>query len=349
MAKLRVGFIGAGGICRGAHLPAYQALKDEVEVVAAADIAPAALEAISAAASLDPAHLYSDYQKMLDQEKLDIVSVCTPNSWHCAPTLAAFKAGCHVLGEKPIAVSADQARQMIDAGKKAKKLYMIGQTLRYFKPAAMMKQWVDNGDVGEIYWARAQYLRVRGIPGAPGFVSKEKSQGGPIYDIGVHVLDLALWLMGFPEPVSVSAGVYNKIASKKSPLVPFKPSEYTVPDDSSFSLIRFKNGATISLECSWALNIPTAAMNVTVCGDKGGCQYDPVALLTERKGTLERVQPEIFQYPEPAGHHEEIRAFVEAIKKNKPSPVPGEEALITQRILDAIYISGETGKEEPVL
>jgi predicted dehydrogenase len=349
MAKLRVGFIGSGGICRGAHLPAFQALKDEVEIVAAADIAPAALDACALAAQLDVKNCYADYHEMLDKEKLDIVAVCTPNSWHCQPTLDAFAAGCHVLCEKPIAISADQARLMIAAGKKADKLFMVGQTLRFFKAGAMMKQWVDNGDIGEIYWARAQYLRVRGIPGRLGFVSKELSQGGPIYDIGVHVLDLTLWLMGFPEPVSVSAGVYNKIASKKSPLVPFKPSEYTVPDDSSFSLIRFKNGATVSLECSWALNIPTAPTNVTICGDKGGAQYEPLAMLTERKGILERVQPEIFQYPDPAGHREEIRAFVEAIKKGKPSPVPGEQALITQRILDAIYKSGESGKEEPVL
>ena len=349
MSKLRVGFVGAGGICRGAHLPAFQALKDDVEVVAAADVSPESLDACALAASLDVKSCYSDYRKMLDNEKLDIVAICTPNAYHHQPALDAFGAGCHVLCEKPIAISADQAREMIAAGKKAKKLFMVGQTLRFFKAGAMMKQWVDNGDLGNIYWARAQYLRVRGIPARLGFVSKEMSQGGPIYDIGVHVLDLALWLMGFPEPVSVSASVYNKIASKKSPLVPFKPEQYTVPDDSSFGLIRFANGATISLECSWALNIPTAPMNVTVCGDKGGCQYEPLALLTERKGTLERVQPEVFKYPDPAGHREEIRAFVEAIKKGKPSPVPGEEALITQRILDAIYKSGESGKEEPVL
>jgi predicted dehydrogenase len=317
--------------------------------VAAADVSPASLEACAAAAALDGRNCYADYHEMLDKEKLDIVAICTPNAWHYQPAIDAFKAGCHVLCEKPIAISADQARKMIAAGKKAKKLFMVGQTLRFLKPAAMMKQWVDNGDVGDIYWARAQYLRVRGIPGSRGFVTKEASQGGPIYDIGVHVLDLALWLMDFPEPVSVSAGVYNKIACKKSPLVPHKPSEYTVPDDSAFGLIRFKNGATISLECSWALNIPTAPMNVTVCGDKGGCQFEPVALLTERKGTLERVQPEVFKYPDPAGHREEIRAFVEAVKKGKPSPVPGEQALITQRILDAIYMSGESGREEPVL
>jgi len=121
-----------------------------------------------------------------------------------------------------------------------------------------------------------------------------------------------------------------------------------VPEDASFSLIRFQNGATVSLECSWTLNIPKADHNVVVCGDRGGCQLEPLALLTERKGVLNRMQPEIFKYPEKAGHFEEVRQFVEAIKKGKPSPVPGEQALITQRILDAIYKSGEKGKEVPV-
>ena len=348
MSKLRVGFVGAGGIARGAHLPAYQALSDQCEVVAAADVAPPVLETFAAAAGLEAKQCYGDYHDMLAQEKLDLVSVCTPNSWHYQPTVDAFAAGCHVLCEKPIAISATQAREMIAAGHKAKKLFMVGQTLRFMRPGALMKEWVKEGVIGDIYWARAQYLRNRGIPGRLGFVAKELSQGGPIYDIGVHVLDLALWLMDFPEPVSVSAGVYNKLASKKSPLNPFAPKQYTVPDDASFSLIRFANGATISLECSWALNIPQPAMNVTVCGDKGGCQYEPLAMITERHGRLDRVQPEIFKYPEPAGHREEVRAFIEAIRKDLPSPVPGEEALITQRILDAIYKSGAKGKEVKV-
>lgn len=346
--KLRVGFIGAGGIARGAHLPGFQAQAEFCEVVAATDVAPAPRESFAAAAGLTAEHLYEDYREMLDQEDLDVAVICTPNSYHCQPTLDAFAAGCHVLCEKPIAISAGQARQMIAAGQQAKRLLMVGQTLRFTRPGAMMKQWVDNGDVGEIYWARAQYLRVRGVPGRLGFVSKELSQGGPIYDIGVHVLDLTLWLMGFPEPVTVSAGVYNKLARKKSPLMPFSPEQYTVPDDAALSLIRFANGATVSLECSWALNLPSAPMNVTVCGEKGGCQYEPVALVTERKGTLERVAPEVFKYPEPAGHREEVRAFIEAVLKKKPSPVPGEEALVTQRILDAIYESGEKGKEVAV-
>ena len=348
MVRLRVGFVGAGGIATWAHLPAFQALSDYTEVVAAADIAPQALAAFSKNAGLAADQCFSDYRAMLDQAKLDIAVICTPNSWHCQPTVDALARGCHVLCEKPVAISADQARQMIAAGHKAGKLFMVGQTLRFTKGAAMMKRWVEAGEVGDIYWGRAQYLRVRGVPGKPGFINKELAEGGPIYDIGVHVLDLTLWLMGFPEPAAVSAGVYRKITNRKSPLNPCSPRDYTVPEDSSFSLIRFRDGATVSLECSWALNIPKADHNVVICGEKGGCQLEPLALVAERKGVLDRVQPEIFPYPEKAGHHEEVRAFVEAVRKGKPSPVPGEEALITQRILDAIYRSGEAGKEVPV-
>lgn len=347
MAKLRVGFIGAGGIATGAHLPAFLKLEKDVQVVAAADIAPAALDNFAQKAGLTADQCYSNWEQMLDQVPLDVAVICTPNCFHHPQTVAAFAKGCHVLTEKPVGISAQQAREMTAAGHKAGKLFMVGQTLRFTKGAAMMKRWVDEGSVGNIYWARCQYLRVRGVPGK-GFIVKEASAGGPIYDIGVHVLDLGLWLMGFPEPSSVLAGVYCNIARQKSALNTYGPEKYTVPEDAAFSLIRFKNGATISLECSWALNIPGPSHNVVVCGDKGGAQWEPLALLTERKGALERITPEIFPYPEPAGHFEEVRAFVEAIKKGKPSPVPGEEALITQRILDAIYKSGETGKEVTV-
>ena len=342
--KLRVGFIGTGGIATGAHLPGYQAL-DTVEVVAGADVNDASLARFAEKAGVLEAHCFNDYREMLDNVDLDIVSVCTPNSWHYQPTVDAFAKGCHVLCEKPVATSADQCRGMIEAGKKAKKLFMVGQTLRFTKGAAQMKRWADKGELGDIYFGRAQYLRVRGVPGRLGFVTKELSEGGPIYDIGVHVLDLTLWLMGFPEPVGVSAGVYNKLASKRSPLMPFPPSKYTVPDDAAFSLIRFANGATVILECSWALNLVSGQHNVVVCGDKGGCQLEPTALVRERAGVLENVTNEIFNYPERAGHAEEVRQFVEAILKGKPSPVPGEEALVTQRILDGIYKSGEKGNE----
>jgi predicted dehydrogenase len=341
--KLRVGFVGTGGIATGAHLPGYQAL-DTVEIVAAADVFAPSLKNFAGLAGIAPENCFSDYREMLDKVDLDIVTVCTPNSFHCQPTLDAFAKGCHVLVEKPISISADLAREMIAAGKKAKKLLMVGQTLRFMSGSAQMKAWVDKGEVGNIYFAQAQYLRVRGVPG-PNFVSKDLSQGGPVYDIGVHALDLTLWLMGFPEPVTVSAGVYKKLASKKSPLMPHAPSKYTVPEDAGFALIRFKNGATVILGASWALNLVTGAHNVIVCGDKGGCQLEPTALVRERDGVLEKVTNEIFQYPERQGHSEEIRQFIEAVLKGGPSPVPGEEALITQRILDGIYKSGEEGRE----
>jgi len=342
--KLRVGFVGTGGIATGAHLPGYQAL-DSVEVVGAADVSDASLSRFAEKAGVPAENCFNDYQEMLDKVDLDIVTVCTPNSWHCQPTLDAFAKGRHVLVEKPVAISADQCREMIEAGKKAKKMFMVGQTLRFTKGAAQMKRWVDKNELGNIYFGRAQYLRVRGVPGRLGFVTKELSEGGPIYDIGVHVLDLTLHLMGFPEPVSVSAGVYNTLATKKSPLMPFPPEKYTVPDDAAFALIRFADGQTVILEASWALNLVSGQHNVVLCGDKGGCQLEPTALVRERAGVLENITNEIFNYPERAGHVEEIRRFVEAIQKKKPSPVPGEEALITQRILDGIYKSGETGKE----
>lgn len=345
--KLRVGFIGAGGIAGGLHLPGYQALNN-VELVAAADVDPATLNSFCDRAGIGPQGRFTDYKEMLAKAELDAVSVCTPNALHAPATIDAFAAGCHVLVEKPMAISADWARKMIEAAKQAGRILMVGQTLRFSSGAKQMKAWVDRGELGDIYFGRAQYLRVRGAPGRPGFIKKELAQGGPIYDIGVHALDLALWLMGFPEPVTASAGVYNKLCRVKSPLHSYQVEDYTVPEDAAFSLIRFKNGATVILECSWELNLVSGVHNVVVCGDKGGCQLEPTQLVRERHGVLEKVSNELHPWGDSGWGMEEVAMFVDAIVKKKPSPVPGEEALITQRILDAIYKSGEEGREVPV-
>lgn len=345
--KVRVGFIGAGGIAGGLHLPGYQALSD-VEIVAVADVNPSALASFAARAGVGAEGCFTDYHEMLDKVKLDAISVCTPNEFHTQPTIDALSKGINVLVEKPVAISAERCRKMVAAAEKAGRILMIGQTLRFSGAGEQMKFWVDKGEIGDIYFGRAQYLRMRGAPGSPGFISRELAAGGPIYDIGVHVLDLTLWLMGFPEPVTASAGVYKTIASRKSPILPFKPEDYTVPDDAAFSLIRFANGATVILECSWLLNIPNDFQNVLICGDRGGASMDPTQLVRERNGVMERIQNATFPYHDRGWGTEEVRQFVEAVQKGKPSPVPATEALITQRILDAIYKSGELGREVPV-
>jgi len=344
--KLGIGIIGSGGIAQGAHMPGYAALAD-CEMLAVADISEAARN--SAAAKFNVPHKFKDWKDLLKIEEIDAVSVCTPNTYHFQPTIDALKASKHVLVEKPMAVSAAEAKKMLQTARKLGLKLMVGQTARFGPQQRAMKEFIESGAIGDIYYARAMALRRRGIPGWGAFTSKKLSVGGPIFDIGVHILDLTLWLMGFPEPKSVSGTVYNPIGTRPGPQVAgmggWDPAKYGV-EDFGVGLIKFKNGATVVLEASWALNLAEDIHGTILCGTKGGVQSSPLRFIREECGALTVADPQILSGP--SGHAEEVRAFIECIQKDLPEPVPAEEALITQRILDGVYESSKTGKEVKV-
>jgi len=188
-------------------------------------------------------------------------------------------------------------------------------------------------------------LRRRGVPEWGEFINAKESGGGPCYDIGVHILDLTLYLMGFPEPATVSAGTFLKIANKPS-VMGHSPKRYTVPEDFATALVRFNDGRIINLEASWALNIKEDGVGASViCGDKGGISAMPATLIREEDGMLTVTTPEKTRYDGADMFFNECSAFARAILEGKPSPVPAEQALITQRILDGVYKSGAEGRE----
>lgn len=341
--KLGIGIIGSGGIAQGAHMPGYAALPD-CEILAVADVSEAARN--SAAEKFNVPHKFKDWRDLLKIEEIDAVSICTPNALHFQPTIDALNAGKHVLVEKPMAVSVAEAKKMVQTARKLGLKLMVGQTARFNPQARAMKQFVESGAIGEVYYARAMALRRRGIPGWGAFTSKKLSVGGPIFDIGVHILDLTLWLMGFPEPKTVSGSVYNPIGTAPLPQVAgmgnWDPKKYGV-EDFGVGLCKFRNGATVVLEASWALNLAEDIHGTILCGTRGGVQSSPLRFIREEYGSLTVAEPQILSGP--SGHAEEIRAFVECIQKDLPEPVPGEEAIITQRILDGVYESARTGKE----
>ncbi len=344
--KLGVAIVGSGGIAQGAHMPAFAALPD-VQMLAVCDVSKSARE--TAAEKFEVPNQFEHWAPMLQMDEIDIVSVCTPNAFHFEPTMDALKAGKHVLVEKPMAISVAEAKKMAAAAKRAKVKLMIGQTARFSPQSRAMKDFMDSGAAGDVYYARAMALRRRGIPGWGAFTSKELSVGGPVFDIGVHILDLTLWLMGFPQPVSVSGQVYDPIGTRKGPQVAgmgnWDPKKYGV-EDFGVGYVRFKNGASLVLEASWALNIAEDVFSTMICGTKGGVQSSPLKLIREEFGGLTVASPDILSGE--GGHKEEIRAFVECVQKDLPEPVPAEEAIITQRILDGIYESSNSGAEVKV-
>ncbi|MGH2350025.1 MAG: Gfo/Idh/MocA family protein [Chloroflexota bacterium] len=348
---LRVGIIGAGGIATGAHIPGYQKTEG-AELYAVCDVIEERAKAMGEQYGI--AHVFTDYQQMLKLPELDVVSVCTPPFAHKEATIAALQAGKHVLCEKPMALDGDEAQAMLDAWYKSREKHhnklTIGFQSRYGRRAQLLKRFIQAGELGEIYYGRAAALRRRGVPGWGVFTSKAKNGGGPLIDIGVHALDLALWLMGHPQPASVYGVTYHKFGNRPNvfnPWGPWDPKTYDV-EDAAFAMIRFRNGATLQLECSWALNIERSMSQTILCGTEGGAQLDPFKLFQEKHGTILDVAP-----PERAtegqgrqgesGHTLEIQSFIQAIREDRDPLVLPEQALMVSRIIDAIYASDESG------
>ncbi|MEE2753359.1 MAG: Gfo/Idh/MocA family oxidoreductase [Candidatus Latescibacterota bacterium] len=344
--KLRVAFIGAGGIA-GAHMKQYAEM-DDVEMVAMADVFPGSMEKWAEQYGIEQSFL--NYQEMLRKVKPDAISVCTPNGLHAETTIAALRAGAHVLVEKPLAMSVRQGQQMVTAAKKAKRKLVIGFQQRYDPKAQFIKNAVDKGKLGEVLYGRVQALRRRGIPNWGVFGRKELQGGGPLIDIGVHVLEVTHFVMGSPKPVSASGNIYTYLGNKKSKVACQWPNwdykTYTV-EDLAVGQIRFENGATIHVESSFAAHIEKNVMNFQLMGEKGGANWDPAQLYTDDNGYMINSEPGWLPRNQDFGSifGIKMRNFVEHVHYNEPTMAPAEHGLMLQKMLDGIYESAAKGKE----
>lgn len=357
--KLKVGVIGAGMIARWAHFKGYAALPDDVEVVAICDLKPEAREAAKKEWGFD-AKLYEDYRELLADKEIDAVSVSTPNAAHCEPTILALQAGKHVLCEKPLAMNAEEGKRMCRAAKDSGKILQVGLQNRLLALSQFMKEYVDHGHMGEIYYARARALRRRGVPGWGVFTDKVKQGGGPLIDIGVHILDLTLYFMGYPKPVSATGMTTDRLAknpANRNFWGEFDREKFTV-EDFAAGMIRFENGAMVTLESSFMANVEEdhydtqlfgtdAGAFVNVSGNSGMVGVQGLKLFKQVDGQYFEMKPGHVPSIE-CPYVEEVKAFVKAIQEGLPSPVPGENGLALNAIFDALYKSAASGKEEAV-
>ena len=347
--RLRVGLVGCGGIS-GIHLAGWKKLEPRCKVAAICDIAPAALEKRGAEYAIPRDQWYADHRRMLRKAAIDAVDICVPNGAHAEITINSLRAGKHVICEKPLAPTPAGIRRMIAARDKAGKLLMTAQHQRFERSSQHLKAYLDTGALGEIYYARAHLLRRRFIPGWGGglsFIDKKRSGGGPCIDIGVHVLDLTLFLMGHPEPVAVSGFAPCKLG-KRTDIRGFwgewDRGRMTV-EDFAAGFVRFKGGACLSLECSWLLNIKEREYErITLCGTEAGAEWPALTVYGEKAGSITDTQL-AFADDKAPGHHLELEAFAGAVLGRKPSPVPAEQSLSVLRILDGLYRSHKLGRE----
>jgi predicted dehydrogenase len=347
MNKIKVGIIGTGGIS-SCHLAGYKAL-DNVEVYAACDINEQRVKDYTQ--KNDIKHAFTDYNEMLMLDELDAVSVCTWNSIHAPAAIAALKAGKHVLCEKPMALNTRQAMDMESAAKAAGKLLMIGFVRRFGNDAAILKDFIDNGMMGDIYYAKASYLRRFGCPGG-WFGDKDRSGGGPLIDLGVHVIDLIRYLMNGPKAVSVSGATFNKLGDRNNikqakAYVAADTSNIFNVEDMAVAMIKFDNGSVVNVETSFSLNLKNDSANIELFGTKSGAKLDPkLEFYTEANNYLVDIIPAHDTALSFNGLFEnEIAHFIDCVQNGTKCISPAEDGVEIMRIIDAVYESARTGRE----
>ncbi len=355
MKKYKVGIIGCGGIAESKHLPALVKL-DYVEIVWLCDIIEAKAEYLKEKFSLSSAKVCTDYKEVAGDPEVDAVHVLTPNREHGFITVDCLDAEKHVLCEKPMAKTAEDARKMLDAAKRNHKVLSIAYQNRQRTDSLYLKKLIEEGELGEIYYARALALRRRAVPTWGVFLDAEEQGGGPLIDIGTHALDLCLWLMDNYEVDYVVGNSYRKLGDRENAanaFGPWDPEEFTV-EDSCFGFITMKNGATVSLESSWAINLLNyQEASVVLAGSEGGADmFDGLRINGERNSRLYTWKPDLEQggvdYFEARGHDSpadrECKEFYQAIEEKRNPLVMPEQALLVTEILEAVYESAKTRK-----
>ena len=350
---IKAGVVGCGGIANGKHLPAIKR-NGKIELVAFCDLIKERAEKAKEEYGTPDARVYTDYTELV-KEDVDVVYVLTPNNAHAPVSIAAMKAGKHVMCEKPMAKTYAEAKEMVETAKETGKILTIGYQNRYRADSQYLKSVCEADELGDIYYAKAHAIRRRAVPTWGVFLDEEKQGGGPLIDIGTHALDLTLWMMNNYEPASVTGSTYRKLADQTqtgNAWGDWDPEKFTV-EDSAFGFIKMKNGATIVLEASWALNsLEVDEAKTSLCGTKAGADMkDGLRINRVHHGRQCVEKPDLgaggvafYDGTEEKPADIEAEVFYNAVTKGTPLTVEPEQALVVTQLLEAIYESAKTGK-----
>lgn len=349
MDMIKIGVIGTGSIS-SMHLSAYRNNPQTI-IYAVCDLNEERARAVAAEYNVE--NVYTDYRELLANFEIDAVSICTWNNSHAEISIAALEAGKHVLVEKPLCRTVEEALQVQQAVEKSGKILQVGFVRRYDSNAQLLQTLVEQGEFGEIYYAKATTFRRLGNPGG-WFSDIERSGGGPLIDIGVHVIDLCWYLMGRPNPVSVSANTYRKLGNRSNikNLSFYKAADYDAAnntvEDLANALIRFENGASLMVDVSFTLHAKEDERSVRLYGDKGGFEIDPeIVLVKEQSDTIVNIYPQTdhkgFEFN--SAFQNEINHFANNISNGSTTISPVQDGVTIMKILGAIYESAAKGEE----
>ena len=352
---VNIGIIGCGGIANNKHMPSLRKIEN-VRIVAFCDIVIEKAEQAKEKFGTPDAKVYTDYKELLKDPSIEVVHVLTPNREHAQITVDALYAGKHVMCEKPMAKTAEGARQMVAAAKATGKKLAIGYQHRMKAEARYAKEYIESGAVGEIYYANCLATRRRGTPNWGVFLDAEAQGGGPIIDIATHSLDLTLYLMNNYEPEMVVGKTHKALEHPEAGNIWGDNGVSTTPlEEAACAFIRMKNGATIMLETSWALNTdePIQEGSCVLCGSKAGISLKNNELRINKVELGRQVVTKVdcsaggvafYDGASVSPADAEARAWIDAIVNDTEQIVKPEQACVVSEILEAIYVSSETGK-----
>jgi predicted dehydrogenase len=330
MQKVNIGVIGLGGIAQVMHLPILSKQED-VNILAVCDIEKSKAKTI--AEKYEVPNYYSNHIDLLKRDDISAVVICSPTDTHTELTNAAIEYGKDVLVEKPIARSYSEAETILEKSKNLKRKIMVGMNNRFRPDAMVLKNFIQSGELGNIFYVKSGWLKKQSSP-ERWFTQKKKSGGGVFLDQGIVMLDLALWLLGFPEVISVSASMYS--------------SEIKRVEDFTFALIKMANQSTLTIEVSWTLLLESDFLYCNLFGTKGNALMNPLRVHKELHGNLMNVTPARMEKLENIfrkSFENEIKHFINSIRGLTPVLSTIEEAVKRMKVVDAIYKSAEKNKE----
>ncbi len=361
--KLRVAIIGCGGIAQ-THLHSYKNIP-EVEIVAGVDVDVERLKIMRDTWGVSEDCLFgadfktgkttsqTAWKEMLKVmgDKIDAVDVCTPNGWHCQPVVDCCNAGKHAITEKPMAMNPAECEKMIKAAEAHKVKLSVGFQHRYRPGMQALMEARDNGAFGDIMFVKVQALRRRGIPNWGVFGQKDKQGGGPMIDIGVHMIEAAYEFMGCPKPIAASANCWTYMGNKEEatkvrcPWPNWDWKTYTV-EDLAIGQIRFDNGAIMQIEASFAAHVPEEKHCFSAIGTKAGCKWPDPVIYTDQNNTMVDITPHFLGDDGwEAMFTAKLKNWVSGCLNGTELGASGYDGLYVQKILDGVYRSAIAGKE----